>query len=366
MRWGWRIKRASILSFLVYFILLVSLSFYISYAIIGRESLEVPRNGLGNIMILLIVFSALALRGLFLRVRYSLYLSVSILVVSLISFSFLRGFHFPFLIPFAALSLLSLAFIIADRKYYSFPTRMFDRPEVAVSIAVILLILVVGVSGTLVLGDQFRPRITNPMTALYYTGEVVTTLGFGDIVPVTPAARIFTIGISIVGIGSFFGAATIIVAPYLYERGRRLVNVLQKAGSRRLENYVLFLDFSPLVGPLVDYLLEMDELVIVALDDRNKEASLKEKELFLEVEDDIERTISTFDLSKAKRIILASESDSKNIMNALAIRSRFQGDIKGKMISILNNATNEGKMRPLVGEVISPSHLVLDTAKKMI
>ncbi|MEM0140675.1 MAG: ion channel [Thermoplasmatales archaeon] len=366
MRRGKRIWRASALSFILYFILLVALAIYISSVIIGKLDLFVPKNGLVNVMIFLILFSAISIRGLLLRVRYALYLSIIILLISILSFSFLRGFNFIYLIPLAAVSLISLILLAADRKYYSFPTRLFDRPEVAVSVVVIVLILIIGVLGTLILGNQFRPRITEPTTALYYTGEVVTTLGFGDIVPVTPIARLFTISISIVGIGSFFGAATIIVAPYLYERGRRVVNVLQKAGSRRLENYVLFVDFSALVEPLIDYLLNRDELVIVTLDDSRKELMLKDRKLFIELGDDIEKTIATFDLNKAKSIILASDSDSRNIMNALTIRSIFQENVKEKMISILNNPSNEAKVKPLVGHIISPSHLILDSAKNIL
>ncbi|MEM0130137.1 MAG: ion channel [Thermoplasmatales archaeon] len=361
-----RIRRASVLSFIAYFIVLLALAVYISTVIIGKFHLLVPKNGLGSIMVLLIIFSAISLRGLLLRVKYSLYLSVAILVVSIISFSSLRGFGFIYLIPFAAISLISLILIIADRKYFTFPTRLFDRAEVAVSVVVIVLILIVGVLGSLILGNDFRPKITEPTTALYYTGEVVTTLGFGDIVPVTPLARIFTITISIVGIGSFFGAATIIVAPYLYERGKRVVNLLQKAGSRRLENYVLFVDFSALVEPLIDYLLDRDELVIVAIDDKKKEMMLRDKNLFVESEDDLERTIATFDLSKAKYIVLSSDSDSRNIMNALTIHSIVHEDVKPKVISILNSPANEAKVKPLVGHIISPSHLILENAKKIM
>ncbi|MEL9914956.1 MAG: ion channel [Thermoplasmatales archaeon] len=361
-----RVTRASVLSFIVYFIILLTLTVYISAVIIGKFHYLVPKNGLGSIMVLLIIFSAISLRGLLLRVKYSLYLSVAVLVVSIISFSSLRGFGFIYLFPFAAISFISLALLIADRKYFSFPTKLFDRPEVAVSVVVIVLILIVGVLGSLILGNDFRPKIKEPTTALYYTGEVVTTLGFGDIVPVTPLARIFTITISIIGIGSFFGAATIIVAPYLYERGKRVVNLLQKAGSRRLENYVLFVDFSALVEPLIDYLVDRDELVIVAIDDKKKEMMLRDKDLFVESEDDLERTIATFDLGKAKYIVLSSESDSRNIMNALAIHSVVHEDIKAKMISILNNPANEAKVKPLVGHIISPSHLILENAKKIM
>jgi len=361
-----RVIRASFLSFISYFIILLATFIFTASVIVSKGSFPVPKNGLANLMFILLIFAALALRGLLLRVKYSLYLSTAVLIVSILSFSLLKGFLFPFLFPVAIVSVISLVFILRDRNFFHFPTRMFDRPEVAISIVVIVFILLAGVIGSLILGNQFRPRISDPTIALYYTGEVVTTLGFGDIIPVTPVARLFTVGLAIVGIGSFFGAATIIVAPYLYERGKRLVNVLQKAGSKRLESYILFLDFSPLVVPLMDYLIGKDELVVVAVDDKSKESSLKERRIFIEVEEDIENVVYSFDLRKAKKIILASERDGKNILNALAINSRFQGEVRERVISILNNIGNEEKLKPLVGEIIVPSQLVLETAKKLI
>ncbi|MEM2056544.1 MAG: hypothetical protein QXS30_02830, partial [Thermoplasmatales archaeon] len=74
-----RVTRASVLSFIVYFIILLTLTVYISAVIIGKFHYLVPKNGLGSIMVLLIIFSAISLRGLLLRVKYSLYLSVAVL-----------------------------------------------------------------------------------------------------------------------------------------------------------------------------------------------------------------------------------------------------------------------------------------------
>ena len=43
-----------------------------------------------------------------------------------------------------------------------------------------------------------------PLDAFYLTGSTLTTLGYGDIVPETPAGKIFTVIYSIAGIGTIF------------------------------------------------------------------------------------------------------------------------------------------------------------------
>ena len=49
-------------------------------------------------------------------------------------------------------------------------------------------------TGSLLLGNEFSPHITSLGNALYFTGETVTTLGFGDILPVTLTAKMFLHG----------------------------------------------------------------------------------------------------------------------------------------------------------------------------
>lgn len=58
------------------------------------------------------------------------------------------------------------------------------------------------------LGDQFNPPVHDLYNAVYYSFVVLTTIGFGDILPVTYTARLFTVSVAVLGITSFLGAIT--------------------------------------------------------------------------------------------------------------------------------------------------------------
>ncbi len=361
-----RVGRASTLSYLAYIIVLVgTISLAVREAGLGIE--RVNLFGLANVLFVITIFTLITLRGLIVRVRYSLFLAVLTVLFTLIPLFFLGHSFIAYLIPLLVVSLISVALLLRDYRYYNFPTRLFNRPEITISIVIIVIVLLVGVLGTLILGDQFRPRITNASMALYYTGEVVTTLGFGDILPITRTSQLFSIAMSILGIGSFFGAVTVIVGPLIYERGRRVVRVIQKLENRVMENYVLFVDFNPLLKSLLDALVERDELIIVALEDREKGGMIKHKGVFVEIDESVEKIMSGLDLRNAKRIILGSGDDGKNIINALFILSKYPGeDMKAKMVSFVNISSNASRMASIVGGTIDPAALIAEHSRNLI
>lgn len=52
--------------------------------------------------------------------------------------------------------------------------------------------LTYGIMGTYVLGQGFHPEIKDFTSASYFTFVTLSTMGYGDIVPVSPEARLFT------------------------------------------------------------------------------------------------------------------------------------------------------------------------------
>ena len=360
-----RIMNSAVLFYIIFILAIVSTIAYLATVTFRLTATTDLLRGYSGALFILFIISLITLRGMIVRVRYSFYTGVFTLVATI-------ALVLPVVaistttVPLLVVSLLSLIALVRKYEYYNFPTRLFDRPEISISIVIIVIVLLIGVAGTMILGNQFSPKITNFPRALYYTGEVVTTLGFGDILPVTRTSQIFSITMSILGIGSFFGAVTVIVGPLIYERGRRVVRVIQKIESKMMDNYVLFVDFSPMLVPLLERLVKRDELIIIALDDRSKEGMISSKNVFVEVDSDIEKLVSSLDLRRAKRVVLGSSDDGKNIMNALYILSVYSGgEVKGKMISLVNISTNLTRLKSLAGALISPADLVAESSISM-
>ena len=63
------------------------------------------------------------------------------------------------------------------------------------------------VLGIIALGTWFYARVEGwtPLDALYFTVTTLTTVGYGDFAPRTPAGKLFTIFYIVVGIGLLSG-----------------------------------------------------------------------------------------------------------------------------------------------------------------
>ncbi len=105
--------------------------------------------------------------------------------------------------------------------------RRFDRSSLAAgslfAFIGIASLLVYAVFGSLYLGNEFQPPITDGITAFYFSIVSMSTVGFGDITPQTSASRLFTTSVIILGITIFATSISAIAGPIIGGNLRRLV-----------------------------------------------------------------------------------------------------------------------------------------------
>jgi voltage-gated potassium channel len=89
-------------------------------------------------------------------------------------------------------------------------------------------ILAYGMFGAYLLGPGFRPEIHDLHTAFYFTIITLSTVGYGDIVPVTPEARWFVVSLLVVGLGVFASAIASALGPKISGELNRLFNPKEK------------------------------------------------------------------------------------------------------------------------------------------
>jgi voltage-gated potassium channel len=111
-----------------------------------------------------------------------------------------------------AIPVLLLAALIATRNDFGRNTSFVNYFISALAIA---FVLSYGVIGSQLLGSGFDPKIQDGFTALYFTIMTLSTVGYGDIVPVTPEARLFAITLVVFGIGIFLTAIASSLGPAL-------------------------------------------------------------------------------------------------------------------------------------------------------
>lgn len=126
----------------------------------------------------------------------------------------------------ALISSFLLATLYMHRESFSKPLPFKFEVKYLVALWIIIFVLVYGVLGSLHLGIEYNPPIESVVQALYYTIITVTTVGYGDYVPITDSARLFAISLIFVGVGSFISAIAIIFQP--------MMKKLEKMASKRI------------------------------------------------------------------------------------------------------------------------------------
>ncbi len=283
-----------------------------------------------------------------------------IITLFILSLSSLR--HYDITWVGIVLAALILIILVKDRKDYVYPSLSIGRPEIAVATIAIIFTISYGVGGTLILGKQFSPPITNIENALYFTGEAVTTLGLGDILPVTFTSRMFTISLSVLGIGIFFGAMAIIITPIIE---RRIGGIVMRMGERQLKslkNYVLVLGYSDFVHGYLTKMKTGGQVVVIVIRDENEAERLKgEGFIVMNQNADDENLLNSFKLQGASRILISSNDDGYNLLIVAALNQvPAQDNFKDKVTVLVSNNRNLNKFK-IFGYKIADISSVIST-----
>ncbi|VVD66394.1 Voltage-gated potassium channel Kch [Pandoraea capi] len=95
--------------------------------------------------------------------------------------------------------------------------REFDRASFAAAtlytLVAVFALVVYATFGTMYLGREFKPNVADLATAFYFAIVTMTTVGYGDIVPISTDARLFTASVIIFGISVFATSLTVVIGP---------------------------------------------------------------------------------------------------------------------------------------------------------
>lgn len=130
-------------------------------------------------------------------------------------------------------SLMLVALWLSRQRF----SRRSAASRILFSLSSVFAILTYGVVGSYLLGAGFHPRIRDFGTALYYTIVTLSTVGYGDVVPVTPEARWFAVSLLVVGLGVFASVVASVVGPKISEEVQRLFNPKEKTMGNK--NHVI-------------------------------------------------------------------------------------------------------------------------------
>jgi len=135
-----------------------------------------------------------------------------------------------------ALDVLILSTLCLTRGHF---TRRTAIASIVLSVTNILAILAYAIIGSFLLGKGFNPEIHDLNTACYFAITSLSTVGYGDIVPVTGEARWFVVSLLVLGLSMFATTIVSVLGPALSRQLERLFN--PRENFMNLTNHIILI-----------------------------------------------------------------------------------------------------------------------------
>jgi voltage-gated potassium channel len=192
--------------------------------------------------------------------------------------------------------------------------------------------------GTLRLGDQFHPPVGDLATALYVAVVTVSSVGFGDIVPRSPEARLFVVAMIALGI---LVTATVVSAILLPLIGGRLRNILGGKPNVDRTNHYVIVGKSPLARNAALELEKRKQGVTLILDVAPDEDFYQRRDVVVGDATDLS-VLRTAGTEAAKGVLALSTDDSTNGFVVLGVNEL---DASIPTVAALNDPGNQFRLK---------------------
>jgi len=293
-------------------------------------------------------------KGLYYRKRKTWYYSVILLAVMIASNVWISSHFNEITIAYIAVILLLLA------SYRIFNVRSqpdrFSYYQILVFISVLLSFLY-GIVGSYLIKDQFN-GLKTWVDSVYFTLITYSTIGYGDITPITQTARIFVTTMVLLGLGTFATALTVVVLPVIEDKMQKVLKIVK--GVRKMNNHVVLCGYSTLTRVLIRKLVARN-IPFIIIDEVDRSHPVAEKFGYAVIvgkgtDSDV---LGKASLSGADAVISLYDDDADNILTGITVNEVLKGKKKPPHIILrIENEDNVAKALSIgATQVISPSLL---------
>lgn len=227
------------------------------------------------------------------------------------------------------------------------------------------IVLVATIAIYLFEADQPGPHVTSLMDALYWTVITVTTVGYGDIVPITTEGRMLAMVLVFAGVGVISFATSIIVTAF-HEKLRELRDIRVFSETERLSGVTIVCGFGR-IGQVVAERLKAAGDRFVVIDKNEAAIDLAHKRGYLAICGDAtdSELLANLGLGRqANRILCLTHDDVSNVYVTLTAR---QVSDRIAIISRANKAETVRKLRQAGADhVVRPYEVVARLAAEFI
>ena len=187
----------------------------------------------------------------------------------------------------------------------------------------ILIIVIIFLYG--ILGSIFIMNL-NIFDSIYYTVITIATVGYGDIIPVTPLQKIFSVTLALSGVGLLAYIVTFIISSVTQNLHDIRSGRLMERKLADMENHYVLCGFGRVGLSVFEELKKRGQKVIIVDRDENVTEDIEEDEntVVFNANATEDKTIRKLNIDKSLGVIIATGSDVENLFMVLTIREMYK------------------------------------------
>lgn len=239
--------------------------------------------------------------------------------------------------------LLLLVLLLVFRTSF---TRVSLATGTLFALTGVLVTIGYGVLGSYVMGQGFKPPITNIEDAVYFAIVTMSTVGYGDIVPLTQAARMFTVSLVVLGLVVFATSLTAIVGPVIDNRMMRLLQPKRRKMKRA--SHIIVIGNSPFARNAAKSLMSRGLQVTMICRVRHEQDTDLPEDVLVGDGSDTE-VLRRANIEQARAVLALSSDDSYNAFVVLAAKELNPAV---RTVVAVNDAANTGRVQRVHPDVV--------------
>lgn len=215
----------------------------------------------------------------------------------------------------------------------------------------ILLVAIPLIVLTGTLGFSYYEHQTT-LDAFYFTMITISSVGYGDIVPLTTEGKFLASAISVLGIGAFVTTVPIVMFS-LIEKSVKKVGKMKP----NIKNHVIVCGYNPIAKKIISNLIDKKEKIVVITSSSEEARRLEEEKIHVIIGDPTEEeTLIKAKVDVAKSLLPVMDEDADNLLTTISSRTINK---QIKIIAKVSQEKNISKLRKSgANEVFSPETLV--------
>lgn len=249
-----------------------------------------------------------------------------------------------------------LAYFLLVLAALLFSYRHFDRASVAAStlfaLTSVAMLIMYATFGSYYLGTQYKPAITDLVTALYYAMVTMSTVGYGDIVPLTAEAKLFTVSIIVLGVAVFATSLTAVIAPMVSHSLQRIVS--RKGRHMKREKHFVVIGNTALAINTWRELARRGRPVTRLLRKQPDDIDLDEVDVVIGDPGNTD-VLRQAGVGRAQAVMAMMDDDSENAFAILAARELGGG---ARTVAALNDGRHRNRIKLVQPDVVIAPQLL--------